>query len=71
MSTIATRPSVSRKRAVQHSVQRLRDVGVEAIAAVINDVPASSLRYRSYGPYQLYRQQARSYFTNDDASARS
>ena len=68
---VVARPSVSRKRAVQHSVQRLRDVGVEAIAAVINDVPASSLRYRSYGPYQLYRQQARSYFANDDASART
>ncbi len=64
---VVARPSISRKRAVRHTVQRFRDVGVGAIAAVLNDVAASNSHYRDYGPYHLYRQQAQAYFEPVDA----
>ena len=63
---VVARPSISRKRAVRHTVQRFRDVGVGAIAAVMNDVAASNSHYRDYGPYHLYRQQAQAYFEPAD-----
>ena len=59
---VVARPSISRKRAVRHTVQRFRDVGVGAIAGVMNDVSAGNALYRDYGPYHLYRQQAQAYF---------
>ena len=62
---VVTRPSVSRKRAVQHTVRQLRDVGVEAIAAVVNDVSPRAARYGDYGAYGAYRDHARSYFEAD------
>ena len=64
---VVARPSISRKRAVRHTVQRFRDVGVGALAAVLNDVAASHSHYRDYGPYHLYRQQAKAYFEPVDA----
>jgi capsular exopolysaccharide synthesis family protein len=67
---LVVRPAVSRKRAVRHSVHRLREIGVGAIAAVLNDVDTTSALYREYGPYHLYRQQARAYFADPGDEAK-
>ena len=54
---------------MRHTVQRFRDVGVGALAAVLNDVAASHSHYRDYGPYHLYRQQAQAYFSEPQLPA--
>lgn len=62
---MAARPGVSRKRAVRHTVGRLRDIGVTAMAAVLNDVDLRKIAYHGYGPYYHYRKHYRSYLPQD------
>lgn len=58
---VTARPGVSRKRAVRHTIARLRDVGAGAIAAVLNDVDMSQSIYHGYGPYYHYRRHYHAY----------
>ncbi len=58
---VMARPSASRKRAVRHTIRRFQDVGVHAIAVVMNDVDHSKFAYHGYGPYYHYRKHYNSY----------
>jgi capsular exopolysaccharide synthesis family protein len=51
---VVARPEVSRKRAVWHTLHRLREAGVAVLAVVVNDVDFSKGMY-GYGPnYHSY-----------------
>lgn len=52
---VMARPATSRKRAVKHTIRRFQDVGVAAIAVIMNDVDHSKFAYHGYGPYYHYR----------------
>jgi polysaccharide biosynthesis transport protein len=58
---VMARPATSRKRAVRHTIRRFQDVGISAIAAVMNDVDHSKFAYHGYGPYYHYRKHYGSY----------
>lgn len=62
---VTARPGVSRRRAVRHTISRFRDVGVEAIAAVLNDVDMSKSVYHGYGPYYHYQRHYSAYHAQD------
>ncbi len=64
---IMARPSVSRKRVIRHTVSRFRDVGVGAIAVVMNDMDFSKSACHGYGPYYHYRKHYGTY--HDDTRA--
>ena len=49
------RPATSRKRAIRHTIRRFHDVGISAVAVVMNDVDHSKFSYHGYGPYYYYR----------------
>ena len=52
---VMARPATSRKRAVRHTIRRFHDVGVSALAVVMNDVDHSRFFSHGYGPYYHYR----------------
>ena len=52
---VMARPTTSRKRAIRHTIRRFHDVGISAIAVVMNDVDHSKFSYHGYGPYYHYR----------------
>ncbi|NLG36201.1 MAG: polysaccharide biosynthesis tyrosine autokinase [Lentisphaerae bacterium] len=58
---VMARPAASRKRAVRHTIRRFHDVGVTALAVVMNDVDHSKFAYHGYGPYYHYRKHYGSY----------
>lgn len=58
---VMARPAISRKRAVHHTIRRFHEVGVSAIAVVMNDVDHSKFAYHGYGPYYHYRKHYSSY----------
>ncbi len=58
---VMARPAASRKRAVRHTIRRFHDVGVSALAVVMNDVDHSKFAYHGYGPYYHYRKHYSSY----------
>ena len=58
---VMARPATSRKRAVRHTIRRFHDVGVAAIAVVMNDVDHSKFAYHGYGPYYHYHKHYGSY----------
>ena len=58
---VMARPATSRKRAVRHTIRRFQDVGVQAIAVVMNDLDHSKFAYHGYGPYYHYRKHYSSY----------
>lgn len=58
---VMARPGTSRKRAVRHTIRRFRDVGISALAVVMNDVDHSKFGYHGYGPYYHYQKHYRSY----------
>lgn len=58
---VMARPATSRKRAVRHTIRRFQDVGISAIAVVMNDVDHSQFAYHGYGPYYHYRKHYDSY----------
>ncbi|HOO20533.1 MAG TPA: polysaccharide biosynthesis tyrosine autokinase [Kiritimatiellia bacterium] len=58
---VMARPGISRKRAVRHTIRRFRDVGISAIAVVMNDVDHSKFAYHGYGPYYHYQKHYHSY----------
>lgn len=58
---IMARPATSRKRAVRHTIRRFHEVGVSALAVVMNDVDHSKFSYHGYGPYYYYRKHYGSY----------
>jgi len=58
---VMARPATSRRRALRHTIQRLTDVGIGAIATVLNDVDLSSFAGHGYGPYYHYRKHYKSY----------
>jgi receptor protein-tyrosine kinase len=58
---VMARPATSRKRAVKHTIRRFQDVGVSAIAVIMNDVDYSKFAYHGYGPYYHYRKHYGSY----------
>ena len=60
---VMARPATSRKRAVRHTIRRFQDVGVGALAVVMNDVDHSKFTYHGYGPYYHYRKHYSSYAT--------
>jgi len=60
---VMARPATSRKRAVRHTIRRFQDVGVGALAIVMNDVDHSKFTYHGYGPYYHYRKHYGSYAT--------
>jgi polysaccharide biosynthesis transport protein len=62
---VMARPATSRKRAVRHTIRRFHDVGVSAIAVVMNDVDHSKFAYHGYGPYYHYRKHYGSYAADD------
>jgi len=62
---LAARPAVSRKRAICHTVQRLRDAGVDRVAAVINDVDVARFSAFAYGLYHYYYKHYRSYSSSE------
>jgi polysaccharide biosynthesis transport protein len=62
---VMARPATSRKRAVQHTLQRFQDVGVANLAVVMNDVPHSRVAYHGYGPYYQYKKHYDSYMGTD------
>ena len=65
---VMARPATSRKRAVRHTIRRFQDVGVHAIAVVMNDVDHSKFAYHGYGPYYHYRKHYNSYAAADPAA---
>ena len=65
---VMARPAASRKRAVRHTIRRFQDVGVHALAVVMNDVDHSKFAYHGYGPYYHYRKHYSSYSTTDPAA---
>jgi polysaccharide biosynthesis transport protein len=64
---VMVRPATSRKRAVRHTLRRFQDVGVNAIAIVVNDVDHSKFSYNNYGPYYYYQKHFSSYSTSGPA----
>ena len=60
---VMARPATSRKRAVRHTIRRFQDVGVAALAVVMNDVDHSKFSYHGYGPYYHYRKHYNAYST--------
>jgi len=56
---VMARPEISRKRALAHTVQRFREVGVQMIAGVINDIDFTKSAY--YSPYYHYYSHYKSY----------
>lgn len=52
---VMARPATSRKRAIRHTIRRFRDVGISAIAVVMNDVDHSKFSSHGYGPYYHYQ----------------
>ncbi len=58
---VMARPAASRKRAVRHTLRRFHDVGMTAIAVIMNDVDHSKFAYHGYGPYYHYRKHYGSY----------
>ncbi len=58
---VMARPATSRKRAVRHTLRRFQDVGIVALAVVLNDVDHSKFAYHGYGPYYNYRKQYKAY----------
>lgn len=65
---VVARPATSRKRAVQHTIQRFQDVGVANIAVVMNDVSHSKVSYHGYGPYYQYKKQFDAYMSFNRAA---
>lgn len=57
---VMTRPEVSRKKAVFHTIHRFREAGVMLISAVLNDVSFSS-RTSYYSPYHSHYSHYRAY----------
>lgn len=57
---VVTRPEISRKRAVWHTLHRFREAGVGVLAAIVNDVDFSKAAYgygygyHSYTHYKTY-----------------
>ena len=66
---VMARPATSRKHAVRHTVRRFHEVGVSAIAVVMNDVDHSKFAYHGYGPYYHYRKHYSSYAPVPSAAA--
>ena len=66
---VMARPATSRKHAVRHTVRRFHEVGVSAIAVVMNDVDHSKFAYHGYGPYYHYRKHYSSYAPAASAAA--
>lgn len=64
---VMARPATSRKRAVRHTIRRFQDVGVAALAVVMNDVDHSKFAYHGYGPYYHYRKHYSSYTHSEPA----
>jgi len=62
---VMARPSISRRCALRHTVQRLADVGIGAIATVLNDVDLSGFAGHGYSPYYHYRKHYRSYHDSE------
>lgn len=58
---VMARPGTSRKRAVRHTIRRFRDVGISALAVVMNDVDHSKFANHGYGPYYHYHKHYHSY----------
>lgn len=58
---VMARPGTSRKRAVRHTIRRFQDVGISALAVVMNDVDHSRFTYHGYGPYYHYQKHYHSY----------
>lgn len=58
---VMARPATSRKHAVRHTIRRFHDVGISALAVVMNDVDHSKFAYHGYGPYYHYRKHYNSY----------
>ena len=63
------RPGISRKRAVRHTIRRFRDVGISALAVVMNDVDHSKFANHGYGPYYHYQKHYQSYGVSEAASS--
>ncbi len=66
---VMARPGTSRKRAVRHTIRRFRDVGISALAVVMNDVDHSKFAYHGYGPYYHYQKHYHSYAAEPSAPA--
>lgn len=67
---IMIRAEVSRRRAVCHTIQRLRDAGVGTLAIVINDMDFSKATAHGYGPYYNYHSHYEAYVKGaDDADS--
>ena len=66
---VMARPAASRKRAVRHTLRRFRDVGVNFLAVILNDVDHSKFAYHGYGPYYHYRKHYGSYAAAASADA--
>ena len=58
---VMARPATSRKRAVRHTIHRFRDVGISAVAVVMNDVDHSKFTSHGYGPYYHYQKHYSAY----------
>ena len=68
---VMARPAASRKRAVRHTIRRFQDVGVGALAVVMNDVDHSKFAYHGYGPYYYYRKHYSAYAVAEEQPAAS
>ena len=66
---VMARPGISRKRAVRHTIRRFRDVGISALAVVMNDVDHSKFANHGYGPYYHYQKHYQSYGVSEAASS--
>jgi capsular exopolysaccharide synthesis family protein len=63
MTLVMVRPEISRKRLTQHTLYRLRESGIEAVALVVNDLDGSKLLYRVHSPYCHYQRHYKTYQT--------
>jgi hypothetical protein len=61
MTLVMVRPEISRKRLTQHTLYRLRESGIEAVALVVNDLDVSKLLYRVHSPYYHYQRHYKTY----------
>ena len=58
---VMVRPEVSRKRLTWHTIQRLRNAGIQTLALVVNDVEFSKSHYGAYSPYYHYQKHYKVY----------
>jgi capsular exopolysaccharide synthesis family protein len=61
MTLVMVRPEISRRRLTQHTLYRLRESGIEAVALVVNDLDVSKLLYRVHSPYYHYQRHYKTY----------